>query len=482
MKNKLENDIKKIKKIFDSDDLITKELVIGNKNAALIFLDGLINKELLEENVIRPLKKVNVLSRPYKAKIESVIYYCEDLVCYDNTEELIESIASGDIGFLISGAESYFMLSIKKYNMRSVDEPPTETVLKGPREGFVEDFKTNLTLLRRRIKNPMLKIKFQKVGKYSKTPVAVIYIEGIAKKSMVDKITKKINEINIDGIIESTYVEKYIEDRKFSFFNQVGHDEKPDIVASKLLEGRIAILVDGSPIILTVPYIMFEAFQDSYDYYTRAARSTMLRSLRIISAFITVLLPALYVADLQFHYQLLPIKFLMTIMKSVAGIPFSAPVEVFFILILFEILYQASIRMPRYVGISLSVVGAIVLGDTAVSAGLISPPAVLVIAISAIGINCVPDYVDTFSLLRAIFLFIGSILGLYGIMLGFIAMITYLCAMQNYGAPYMAPHAPMIPSDLKDGIFKSNLTNMKTRPKSIPHNNNVRMKIGGKQK
>ena len=303
-----------------------------------------------------------------------------------------------------------------------------------------------------------------------------VYKINHADKDVVLQISEKIKSINIDGIIGAEYVSRFVSEHAGSIFNQSGMTEKPDVVSAKILEGRVALFIDGTPVVITYPYVLLESFQDGYDYYVQNKRATMLRIIRIIGAFLAVLLPGLYVAFQEYHYQLMPLKFLISLLNSVSGIPFTPPMEMLFVLALFEVLNQASIRMPRYVGTALSIVGAIVLGETAVNAGLLSSPTVLVIAISAIGINCVPDLVDAFSILRLAGLITGSILGLFGIVVFSMGLIAYLCGLDSFGSPYLAPFAPMITADFKDAVAKENLLSFEKRPYSVPTKNRRRMR------
>jgi spore germination protein KA len=319
-----------------------------------------------------------------------------------------------------------------------------------------------------------LVVKGMSVGKYSGTSVTLMYIEGIVSKKVVDEVQKKLEAIDIDGVIDSFYIASCISPDKHSMFRQVGNSEKPDVIASKILEGRVAIIVDGSPIVLTVPYMLAEDFQDGGDYYMGAWRSSMSRIFRLLGVMISILLPAVYVALQSYHYHLLPLKFLLTLITATNGISFPPEIEMLFVLILFEILSEASVRMPSFMGISLSIVGAIVLGDTAVKAGLISSPAVLVTALSAIGVYCVPDQSGTITILRMFFLLVSSVFGFFGIILCSILLVARLASMDTFGTPYLAPYAPRINPDLKDGFLKADLGQMKTRPYSIPNVNHTR--------
>lgn len=472
-----------IKKSFhDTGDLLLREIPGKSAGCLFCYVDNLSDKLLLEQDVIAPVTACESVTdgsvrdkQDMRDLLLSVTSFCQDVTVLDIDDGLLK-IAEGDVGLYVEGFDCFFMFSLRKADKRSIAEPPTATVLKGPREGFIEEIKTNTAMIRRRIKSPDLVFENMTVGRYSATPVTLAYIHGIADPSTVEKVRKIIESVNIDGVTDSSFLTPFLEERKHSFFKQVGNSEKPDVVAAKLLEGRIAVITDGSPIVLTVPFVLLEDMQDGYDYYSCDWRATFARVFRFLGASLTVLLPAAYVALQSYHFHLLPIEFLVTLVGATSTIPFPPAIEMLFVLLLFEILNEASMRMPRYLSVSLSIVGAIVLGDTAVKAGLISSPAVLVTALSSIGIFCVPDQVGSLSILRIIFLCASAVLGLFGIMAVLLVTLCYLATMQNYGAPYFAPYAPRIRSDLKDGLFKSSTAEMETRPLSFPNLNRTRLK------
>ena len=359
---------------------------------------------------------------------------------------------------------------------RGINEPPTSSVIQGPRMGFIEDVESNLKMLEARIKHPDFKLVELTVGRYTNTRVVVCFIESVADPKIVNKVQQRIKDINIDGIVDSNYIAQFLQDEKVKMFRQVGSDEKPDIIAAKVLEGRIAVLVDGTPQVLTVPYILFEDVQQSDDYYAMSASVSLRRFIRIAGCVIAMLLPGFYIAVQLYHYNLMPLNMLIAITGSSQSSSFSPMLEVLFVLILFEILYEASLHMPRHISAVTGIVGALVLGDTAVKAGLLTPPAVLVAALSVITMYIIPDLAPQISLLRFMFALIGGILGLYGIVIAGLILIIYLASLDSYGAPYLAPYAPYIKEDVKDGVFKSGLREMKTRPKSIPNVNKKRMR------
>ncbi|MDE6302332.1 MAG: spore germination protein [Clostridia bacterium] len=473
---KIEEFIKTLKQTFsESDDLKCRELTVAGRRCAFAYIDGGTDKLLLEQDVIVPLKRVSEFNAPYLDALLQTVSYSEDITPLPLIN-CAGAIAEGDVAFVIEDEDTAFIFSLRKPEKRSVTEPPTSSVLKGPREGFIEELKTNLSLIRRRLKSPDLAVKFFQVGRYSSTTVAVLHVRGIADDKIVQEIEDKIKHIDIDGIIDSAYITSFLQTKKNSFFLQAGTTEKPDVAEAKLLEGRIIILVDGSPIAVTLPYLLFEDVQDGYDYYSADWRASMIRLFRMLGALLTIFLPGAYIALQTYHFQLLPLKFLMTLMAATTGIPFPPAIEMLIVLILFEILNQASLRMPRYLGISLSVVGAIVLGDTAVKSGLISSPSVLVIALSAIGIFCVPDQVGTLSILRLLFLCISAVTGFVGMIILAIIIVGYLSALENFGAPYLAPYAPRINPDLQDGMLKSGTSSIERRPYSIPTANRTRLR------
>lgn len=470
--DKLQQDLNKT--FCNSDDLKCRLIDIAGVHCAFAYVDANVDKTLLEQDVIRPLKDAQGMDKNHLDWLQNVTACAEEITSIP-IEKSPHSIASGDVVFFIEDDENAYVFSMRKPLSRAIGEPPTSSVMKGPREGFVEEIKTNVSLVRKRIKSPSLVSKIFQVGRYSQTSVALLYINGVADDGIVREISQKIEKIDVDGIIDSAYILSFIQTRKNSFFIQAGTTEKPDVASAKLLEGRIVILVDGTPIAITIPYLIFEDVQDGYDYYSADWRASMIRMFRLLGALITVFLPGAYVSLQTYHYQLLPIKFLMTLMSATTNIPFPPAIEMLLVMILFEILNQASIRMPRYFGISLSVVGAIVLGDTAVKAGLISSPSVLVVALSAIGIFCVPDQVGAMSILRFLYLCISAVLGFVGMIILTIVIVGYLATLDNFGTPYLAPYAPRITPDLQDGVLKAGTSSMEYRPYSIPTANRRRI-------
>ena len=460
-----------------SGDLIIKDINLANKKSALIYLNGLNDLQLLNDNVLKACASVE--SIPQNLNMDYVlnnIIYLSDSSQTNQFKEACDEILKGKAVFLIDGLETALILGVDKIKERSIEEPPTSAVLKGPRSGFVESIKTNISQIRKIIASKDLIVEHLSVGKYTQTDVAVIYISSIADKKVISEVKKRIKKINIDGILDSFYISQFLEYRPNSMLKQVGNCEKTDIACGKLLEGRVGILVDGSPIFLSVPYILVEDLQNSDDYYSQHSRATFLRFLRIFGLLITLMLPGMYIAIELHHYKIIPLKFIVTIMNTTQQLPLSPFVEIVFVLLLFEILYEASLRMPRYLGLALSIVGALILGDTATKAGLVSPPAVMIIALSGITLYTLPDISPQLSIIRLLFTVIGGCMGFFGLLVLIMFFLFHLNDFDSYGSAYLAPISPMKASDLKDMLTKSDIVFMKTRPKSIKNKNKIRLR------
>ena len=455
-----------------SFDLILVSAEVLGHPAVYAYLAGLSDRNLLEQGLIRPLKEA-ALADVTPRELSMAAHSSAPPVPLEDIETAERHVAEGEVVLWVQDA--FFAYLLPQFDKRAVAEPPTSAVLKGPREGFGEDIGQNVTLLRRRVKDKSLVIKHLSVGRLSHTAVAVCFLSTVAEPRVVDEVVRRIRAIDIDGVVDSAYVGQLITDNPASIFSQYGAAEKPDIVTAKILEGRVAVVVDGSPMVLTVPCLFLEGFQDSEDYYRGNKRTSFLRVVRLIGVLMAVLLPAAYVAVQEYHYQVLPLKFLVTVVNATNGVPFSPTIEMFVVLLLFEILNEASVRMPKYVGMALSIVGAVVLGETAVSAGLLSSPAVLVMALSAIGLYTTPEHIGSLGLLRFVYLVLAGLFGFVGLLVGVSLTVCYLVSLTNYGTAYAAPIAPFVSADVKDAFLKARLSRMKTRPFSIPNRNHTRM-------
>ena len=469
----IEKKIESIKAQFhQSSDMASRLLKYNDTTVGFVFLKSITDGQLFIEGIYQPLSR-----SPVPLTLENM----ENLVLKNadvkeiKDEEIEDNIIKGCIVVLLDDGK-ILSVDILKYPTRTPSEPPTSPVIMGPREGFVEDIKTNITLMRRRLASKDLVMKQLSIGEYSQTKVVISYLYGIADDKVVKLVEKRLRQVKIDGILDSYYLVGFLQERENSVFRQVGMAEKPDIIASKLLEGKVAIIVDNSPIVLTVPFILIEDLQNSNDYYVNHHYSSFIRGVRMIGIIMAIVASGLYLALQIYHYNVLPLNFLVTIADTTQGLPFTPFLEIIFIFMLFQILYEVSLRLPSYLGLATPVVGALILGDTSVKAGLISPPGVIIVAVSKFALYLVPSQSSQVTILQVIFILLGGSLGMLGIVGGLVYFTNYLNDFDSYGTPYLAPYAPRISNDLQDAIMKNSVVNMRYRPKSFHSQKKVRLK------
>lgn len=471
----LRQDVETLKKILPSEDVLTFSFQTATgKNCAVVYADPITDQQLLSEQIIQPMLR-------YKGSMDGDTVQknvaSPETEQSDDADYLCSRILSGNPVLLLEGSAVAISCGTKKIPLRTIAEPPTDVVVKGPREGFIEDVKTNEALVRRRLKTPDLRFSSVEIGKRSATTVTVVYLDGIAEKSLVNQVMARLNEIEIDVLPDSSYVAHFLADKPRSLVKQIGTTEKADIFCDKIAEGRVGILVDGSPISLTMPYLLIEDFQSAEDYFVPSYRATFTRFLRLLALFVAIYAPAFYIAAQLFKLQLFPLRLLLTISGSIQNIPLSPSLEMLLLLFVLEILNEASIRMPKYVGMALSVVGALVLGETAVSAGFVSTPAVIIIAFSGIGLYAVPNLIEITSMARLFMLLAAGSVGTYGIILLTAFFLFYLLTTEQFGVPLLAPFSPMSPRDMRDGMMKYDLYSLAMRPKTLKSKNKRRMKV-----
>jgi spore germination protein KA len=382
-------------------------------------------------------------------------------------DDAIENILSGQTAIFIDGYNSALYVSTQGFEARNVEQPDTESSVRGSREGFNEILKVNTSLIRRKINNPNLVFESMKLGKQTKTNIRIGYIEGIANPKIVDEVKQRLKRIDTDMILESGYIEQYIEDHPYSIFPTIANSEKPDKVAAKILEGRIAIFCDGTPFVLTVPHLFVETLQVGEDYYSRPYLASLMRLLRILALFLTVATPALFVAVATYHHEMVPSLLLTTMAAAEEKVPFPVFIEALMMSIVFELLREAGVRMPRPVGSAISIVGALVIGEAAVTAGLVSAPMVIVVALTAITGFVVTALNDAVILSRLLLLFLAAAFGFYGILMGTLLILGHMCSLRSFGSPYLAPVGPIIWSGWKDSLVRFPLWKLTVRPVSI---------------
>ena len=468
----VKKEIEKLKKqLHNSIDVTSRDMTKNDVQVGFVYLKSITDNLIFSTAIYDPILK---FQGDLTFDNLTQIIKCND-VSVVKKDDVISKILKGSVIILLSNSEESLAIDILKFNMRTPSEPPTSPVIMGPREGFTEDLKTNITLIRRRFYSQQLVFEQTTVGEETQTQVVLAYLNDVVDKKIVKEIKKKLSQIRIDGVVDSYYLLSLLSNRPNSLLKQIGNSEKPDIVAAKMLEGRVAVIVDNSPIVLTIPFVFLEDLQNSNDYYTNYIYSGFLRVIRLIGLFLAVVGPGTYIALQLFHYNVLPIKYLITIADATQQVPFTPFIEILFISLLFQILYEVSLRLPSYLGLATSIVGALILGDTGVKAGLISPPSVIVVAIAKIALYTIPEQSAQINVLQFIFLIIGASLGLLGLIGGMIYFLAYANSIENYGAPYLAPFSPFILSDNKDGILKVPISDMKNRPRFFKNTNKDRM-------
>lgn len=464
----------------ECSDFMHREIVCGEDGSIrmlVAYINGFIDKRVLNQDVVRPIldyfsnTKLNDKKNPIYEQLKECVVNNNDMKEAENLQQAVDNIVSGEALLFIDGEDRALVIGVKAPQGRQVAEPDTEVSIRGAREGFVENLLTNTTLIRKRIKNQNLKLEMMQLGEQTKTDICICYIKGIANEEIVKEVRDRLKKIKIDAILDSGYIEQFIADSRLSLFPTVGNSEKCDKLAGKLLEGRVAIFCDGTPYVLTAPYLFIESLQASDDYYDHAFFATFMRLLRLLALLISNILPGMYVALVGFHHTVIPFKLMITLAASRQGIPFSPFTEAVLMIVAFELLREAGVRMPRPIGQSLSIVGAIVLGEASVAAGISSNLMVIIVAITAVCSFVVPPLIRATMLLRFVFLAAANFLGFLGISFVFVTVFIHLCRLRSFGVPYMAPFSPLTASDLKDSMVVVPIWAMVTRPRILRQEN-----------
>ncbi len=450
-------------------DLIIRPLEVnGQAIAALVYFDGMTDKNAVCEFITKPLLlHPEMLPGKGPEEIAAACLYVADWQSADNDQDFMNNIFSGDCGIIFAGFSGALTTDLKGFERRGISEPQTEIVVRGSREGFIENMKTNMSMLRRRIKTPNLCFENMQLGTETNTNLCVVYIRGLADPELVQEVKDRLNSVKIDGILESGYLEQLIEDEPFSPFPTVANSEKPDKVVAKLLEGRVGIMVDGTPFVLTVPTLFVESFQSAEDYYSRPYMVSMVRFLRFFSFLIAVYAPALYIAITGFHIELIPANLMLNMWQAAGSTPLSAGWSVFFYALVYEVVREGGIRLPRPVGAAISIVGGLVIGDMAVQAGLISAPVVIIVAFTAIAMFVVDALTDAATVLRFAFILLSWWLGFWGLLLGTMLLLLHLVSLESFGVAYFAPFAPLMPYQLRDTFVRLPLWLLGRRPDNL---------------
>jgi len=476
----------------DNLELISSDIVIRELNfpggdglkLAVVYTDGLADKQSVSEFILESAMLRDQMTRgegENSVQVSPQTLVNQVLSISDTNEihtygSLFNALLSGETIVLIDGYASAIAAGTRGWRDRGINETLTETVVRGPKEAFTETLRTNTAMIRRKIKDSNLWLETRQIGQVTETDVSIMFIKGIADDKVVEEVRRRLDRIDIDGILESGYIEELIQDETYTPFPTVYNSERPDVVAAELLEGKVAILVDGTPMVLIVPALFVSFLHAAEDYYHRFDISTLIRILRYIGVFISLFGPSLYVAITTYHQEMLPTQLLYSLASQREGIPFPAFIEAIMMEVAFEILREAGLRMPRTIGPAVSIVGTLVIGQAAVEAGIISAAMVIVVSTTAIASFVFPSYslANTMRMLRFPLMGLAATFGLYGIIIGTFAIVLHVSSLRSFGVPYMSPFAPLILSDQKDAIFRIPHWAQFTRPRLINRNNRKR--------
>ncbi|GMQ62906.1 spore germination protein [Vallitalea maricola] len=473
------------KKEFKDDDSIVYRLFQNEgskKKFCLIYVKSMVNDEVMSDNIFKSIMSADI--KRHENNAEFLDYVVNKIVSINEVEKssdftsLVENLYIGKSILFIDGFAKGAILNTLEWSTRAIKEPISETIIKGPREGFNEVIYTNISLIRRRIVSKHLKVKFREIGNITKTKVCICYIEDIAKDEIVKEVERRLDKIDIDGILDTGYIEEFITDEPMSLFKTLFTTEKPDTVCGKLLEGRVAIICNGSPSVITTPFVFIEYFQVDEDYYQQYYFATFNRLLRYLAFFLTTSVPAIYIALTNYHQELIPTPLILSIYNARQGIPFPSFLEAFIMIIVFELIRESGIRISKYSGSAISIVGALVVGEAAVQARLVSQPMIIVIGITGIANFLLPKMVNSTIFIRIIFLFLASVLGLYGYIFGVIFLSLHLFSIRSFGVPYMLSIDPMEDTiNMKDVYIRAPWWYMDIRGKLISKKRNRKKNI-----
>ncbi len=464
----LDRDIELFENIFAKDDIMRKRIVdiTYDMRCAVIYFDGMVNVQHLNDSIIRPLLTVDV---PDKGalnidEIADKVLFVSEIARAEYVSDMLSAILYGDTLLLMDGQCTALTVNTKGWRTRGISEPADERVLQGPREGFDEAAMFNLAMIRRKLLTPDLCIEFQRIGRRTQTAIFICYLGSLADKRTVSELKRRISLIDIDGILDSNYIAEHIRDHKGSLFKTTGSTERPDIVAARLLEGRIAIVVDGTPVVLTLPYLFSENFQSDEDYYLNYIVSSVGRFLRYICFFIAVSAPAIFVALTTFHIKLLPTHFALSVVQLRSGVPLSSVTESIILILVFEILKETGVRMPQSLGHALSIVGGLVVGQAAVEAKIISAPMLIAVALSGISGLMIPRLKGVVFYMRLLLVIASALFGLYGYIVLSAVFIIRVFSLTSFSTDYTVSLEKPRFEQLKDTLLRSPWPMMKTRP------------------
>lgn len=483
----MENMIKVRALSQNSTDLLERQIEVSGVPVAILMCEGMVNLQLFTQILVRPLTELSLENADGEAVARWVSR--ETVLSGDQKEfftydELFSFLMAGFVVLLIDGVNRGIACGMQGYSFRSVSEPSTEMNITGSREGFVEPIRVNQTMIRRRLRSPSLKFEMYPIGEKSRTDICLVYLTDTADPRMVEEVKRRLGKLSSDILLSQGYLRPYLEGQPLSPFSSVGTTERPDTLCAKINEGRIGILVDGTPFALVVPYLFEEHFQSMDDYSYRPYYGSFIRLLKYFAFLLSIFLPGGYVAITSFSPEMLPDSLLFNIAASEQQTPFSMMTEALVIHLIYEIMREAGLRLPRPVGHAVSIIGALVIGDAAVKAGIIGSSMVMVVALTALSSFVVPSLYEPAAILKFVFILVGGTWGLFGISVGFVLLLTNLCALESLGVPVMAPLSPCAPADLRDGLWRTGwkkLGSFRLRIQDLPGSGWKQQEQGGKE-
>lgn len=461
----------------DASDVVFREFMCGDILCGIVCIDGLSDKDVLNDYLIRPMMKIGGKVKDSEEMKDRIISIT-DIKEINKLNDGINSVFSGDTLIFIDKLPGALVVDNKALPSRGISEPSGETTIRGSREGFTENIRSNTSLLRKRIKDVGFKIENRVCGVRSRTSMAIVYIDDIVNTEVLEELKIRLDMINIDAIFDSGYIEQFIEDNDKTPFPQVQSTERPDVVAAGLFEGRVGIIVDGSPFVLIVPAVLGDFFQSPDDYYSSWISGSIVRLIRVIGVLLTLVLPGMYISVTSFHSDIIPTKLAYAIAASREGVPFASYIEVLLMEISLIFLIEAIIKLPKPIGSTIGIVGGLIIGQSAVTAGLVSPVMVIILGLTAITTFLIPNYSVTsaFTYFRILIIILSAIFGLYGVVIGIIFLIIHLTRIKSFDIPYLAPSVDLTWSDMKDFYVRMPLNDFKKRPEFLKPRNKIRQK------
>ncbi|NLY43296.1 MAG: spore germination protein [Clostridiaceae bacterium] len=477
-----------IKRILsDSSDVVYQVYYINScKNIPvnIVFIDGLVDVKIINDDILKPLTQEKILKEVKNSEdiielIEHGVIYHASRKLHNNLGSTLNDVLNGAVALVFDKEKKAITFDIKGFEKRNITEPTTENSIKGAKDAFVEVLRINTSLVRRKIRSPYLRIKEVFVGYQTRTPVAVVYMENIANENIVEEVFKRLRGIDVDGVITAGNIEEYIIDNRRTPFPQIMSTERSDKFCHNIIEGRVGLIIDGLPVTYVIPATIASLYQAPEDYAQNYIISSFIRFLRYVGSVVTLILPGFYVAITTFHQEMIPTLLAISIINSKTEVPFPTVVSVLMMLIAFEILLEAGVRLPRAIGQAISIIGALVVGQAAVQARITSPVAVIVVAITGICGFILPnqDYSNAIRIFRFLFVISAATAGLYGLSLIFIALIYHLNTIETYGIPYFTPFVANEGKEVaQDTIIRVPLFLMKKRSSSLKVINKRRQK------